>query len=277
MVPEKIKEYCMKKNGAVETYPFGEFPVCYKVAGKIFAALYPLLDNYKITLKCEPTLADFYRQQYKDIVVRGYHCPPVQQPYNNTVSINNIDENVLLDMIDHSYERVLAKLPQKEYKMVLGITTKESIISQGGIYIENIQEGFERYHYNLIEGTKEEIYQKIDELLLSNGSENSYVDFYYGKLSVNEKECIRDYLSEKSFSILKHYERLKEPVFLSLTTELLFLTEELNNKELLFCTYYFCKYPCTIWGNYNLKYPIFRNKEKIKCNDSTPTSPRSDN
>lgn len=262
MIPESIKEYCIKKRGAVETHPFGEIPICYKVAGKIFAELYPVPDNYKITLKCEPALADFYRQQYKGVVVRGYHCPPVQQPYNNTVFINDIDENVLLDMIDHSYERVLTKLPRREYERILGITTKEDIISSNGIYIENIQEGFERYHYNQLEGTRKEIYQKIYELLLDNGNENSYVDFYYGKLSVKEREYLRENLSNKSFVILNLYENLKGPVFLPLSNDLLFLTEELNTKELLFCTYYFCKYPCTVWGNYNLKYPIFTNKER---------------
>jgi predicted DNA-binding protein (MmcQ/YjbR family) len=234
------------------------------VAGKVFAELYPMPDNYKITLKCEPSLADFYRQQYKDIVVRGYHCPPVQQPYNNTVYINDIDENVLLNMIDHSYERVLSKLTQKRYKELLGITSKENIISLGGLYIENIQDGFDQYTCNMLEGTQEEIYQKIYELREKNSINSSYVDFYYGKLSLEERNNLRLGISDKSFSILNMYEYLKEPVFLPLDNDILVLTAELNAKELLFTSYYFCKFPCTVWGNYNLSYPVF-----MKRNDKT--------
>lgn len=69
-------------------YPFGEDPVCIKVHGKIFAEIYQKVDNFKITLKCEPILANYWRNQYPGIVVRGYHCPPVQQPYRNTVWVD---------------------------------------------------------------------------------------------------------------------------------------------------------------------------------------------
>lgn len=261
MILKSIKDYCLKKYGAVETHPFGDIPICYKVAGKIFAELYPLKENYKITLKCEPGLADFYRQQYKDIVVRGYHCPPMQQPYNNTIYIEKIDEDVLLNMIDHSYERVLSKLTQKDYKELLGVTSKEEIISKGGIYIENIQDGFDKYNYNMLKGTEAELYEKIEELYYKNGSEYAFVDFYYGKLSAEERDNLRKHLSNRAFSILIMYEYLKEPVFLPIDNDILYLTAELNAKELLFCTYYFCKYPCTVWGNYNLSYPMFYNKE----------------
>lgn len=44
----KIKCLCRAKSGAVETYPFGDWPICYKVRGKIFAQIY----EDKITLKC---------------------------------------------------------------------------------------------------------------------------------------------------------------------------------------------------------------------------------
>ncbi|MFA9377690.1 MAG: MmcQ/YjbR family DNA-binding protein [Lachnotalea sp.] len=261
MLIKNIKEYCLSKRGAEEVYPFGEIPICYKISGKIFAQLYPQQDNYKITLKCEPTLADFYRQQYKGTVVRGYHCPPVQQPYYNTVYINDMDENVLLNMIDHSYERVLGALTKKEYKELLGVITKERMIDMGGIYIETIQSGFDQYSCELLSGTQEELYQKINEIRLKNYEVHSYVDFYYGKLSYEERTNLRAALSDKAFSILNMYEYLKEIVFIPLYDDILYLTAELNAKELLFCTYYFCKYPCTIWGNYNLTYPMFAKKE----------------
>lgn len=112
----EITEYCLSKKEAYVDYPFGDIPLCFRVRKKIFAELYPSLENYKITLKCDPVLADFYRQEYPEIVVRGYHCPPVQQPYRNTIWIAGIDSELLYDMIDHSYAQVIQTLPKKQQK-----------------------------------------------------------------------------------------------------------------------------------------------------------------
>lgn len=111
--PEALIQYCYSKGKAYIDYPFGKEPVCIKINGKIFAEVYPKESNYKITLKCEPMLADFFRGQYPDIVVRGYHCPPAQQPHRNTVWVNEIDDWVLYGMIDHSYEQVIKSFPKK--------------------------------------------------------------------------------------------------------------------------------------------------------------------
>ncbi|MEA4963747.1 hypothetical protein SDC9_126182 [bioreactor metagenome] len=116
---EELIQYCCSKKKAYIDYPFGIEPICIKVNGKIFAEIYPKESNYKITLKCEPILADFFRNQYPDIVVRGYHCPPVQQPYRNTVWINKIDDNILYGMIDHSYEQVIKSFSKKVQKEIL--------------------------------------------------------------------------------------------------------------------------------------------------------------
>lgn len=70
---EDIKAYCQSKNRAYEDHPFGDIPVCYKLNGKIFAQIYPLEEERKITLKCSRDAGDFYRQVYPGIVVRGYH------------------------------------------------------------------------------------------------------------------------------------------------------------------------------------------------------------
>ena len=111
---EDIKNYCLSKESAYEDYPFGDIPICYRMAGGIFAQLYPLSEDYKITLRCEPEYGQFFRQAFPGIVVRGYHCPKVQQPYFNTIHLNDFkDDNLLLDMIDHSYNEVFKRLPKK--------------------------------------------------------------------------------------------------------------------------------------------------------------------
>lgn len=110
---ESIHEYCMSKACAYETRPFGKYPVCYRVAGKIFAQLHAEGDIFRITLKTNPEAADFYRRAYPGVVVRGYHCPPVQQPYWNTIDLHLFDGEVLFQMIDEAYDEVRTRLPGK--------------------------------------------------------------------------------------------------------------------------------------------------------------------
>lgn len=108
MTQEAIKVSCLEKTAAWEDLPFGAVPVCYKVNGKIFAQLYP----DKITVKCTLCRADvpagISRHRH-----RGYHCPPVQQPYWNTIILDGFPDDVLLTMIDHAYETVVASFSRK--------------------------------------------------------------------------------------------------------------------------------------------------------------------
>ena len=70
--------------------------------------------DYKITLKCTEDTGQFYRMAYPEKVVRGYHCPPVQQPYWNTVFLNDFPDEELLNMIDLAYDTVFSKFSKKE-------------------------------------------------------------------------------------------------------------------------------------------------------------------
>ncbi len=113
MQPGEIKEYCLTKQKAYEDYPFGEVPICYRLNGKIFAQLYPYEGDYKITLKCTMSAGDFYRRLYPGKVVRGYHCPPVQQPYWNTVYLSDFPDDELKYMIDLAYDTVFNSFSRK--------------------------------------------------------------------------------------------------------------------------------------------------------------------
>jgi predicted DNA-binding protein (MmcQ/YjbR family) len=105
---DEIKEYCMAKPGAYQDTPFGPFPICFKVGERIFLEWY--LEE-KITLRCEPMLADYYRRTYPKLVVVGYHCPDRQKPYKNTVYLNQgLEDALVYDMIDHSYQEAAKRL-----------------------------------------------------------------------------------------------------------------------------------------------------------------------
>ena len=98
MNPQDISVYCLAKPSVLETLPFGQWPICYKVGGKIFAQLYP----DKLTVKCTKFSGEAFRQAYPGVVVRGYHCPPVQQPYWNTIYLDQFPADQLPMMIDHA-------------------------------------------------------------------------------------------------------------------------------------------------------------------------------
>ena len=115
LIYEDIKSYCLSKKEAYLDCPFGPFPICIKVHNRIFLEWYP--DEEKITVRCEPGLADFYRQQYPGIVIPGYHCPPLQKPYKNTVYLNQgLGDDLVYDMLDHSYEEAVKRLPKNVQK-----------------------------------------------------------------------------------------------------------------------------------------------------------------
>lgn len=117
MTYEDISHYCMEKTGAFVDTPFGPFPICYKVGNRIFLEWYP---EGKLTLRCEPVLSDHYRSLYPGVVIVGYHCPDRQKPYKNTVYLDRgLDERILWDMIDISYEEAVKRLRKQDREKLL--------------------------------------------------------------------------------------------------------------------------------------------------------------
>lgn len=113
MTHEQLLAYCLKKPGAYIDHPFGPDSTIVKVERRIFAQLFQLKGQDKVTLNCDMMTGQFYRQLYPGVIVRGYHCPPVQQPYFNTFPLDgSLPDDVILEMADHSYQTVVGKLPK---------------------------------------------------------------------------------------------------------------------------------------------------------------------
>lgn len=94
------------------------YTICYKLNGKVFAQIYPYPEDYKITLKCTADEGQFYRMVYLGKVVRGYHCPPVQQPYWDTIYLDDFLDEELLNMLDQAYETVFNSFSKKVQKQI---------------------------------------------------------------------------------------------------------------------------------------------------------------
>jgi predicted DNA-binding protein (MmcQ/YjbR family) len=101
--------YCLSKNRAEETLPFGEDTLVFKVAGKMFAVIsFSEPDN--CNLKCDPDYAVELRTQY-DAVRPGYHMN--KQHWNTVVFNADLSDKLIYELIDHSYEKVVEGLPKK--------------------------------------------------------------------------------------------------------------------------------------------------------------------
>lgn len=107
----------MSKPEAYVDFPFGDIPICIKIRKRLFAQIYPRTQDQKITLNCDRPTGEYYRSKYPDTVTRGYHCPPVMQPYFNTIQLNGVvPDDELKKMIDHSYITVVKKLTKRDQK-----------------------------------------------------------------------------------------------------------------------------------------------------------------
>ena len=113
MTTEDWIAYCLSKPGAYIDHPFGVDSTILKVEKRIFAQFFQLHGQESCTVNCDAVSGQFYRQTYPEIVVRGWHCPPVQQPYFNTFPLNGAPtDDTITEMLDLSYRTVVGKLPK---------------------------------------------------------------------------------------------------------------------------------------------------------------------
>jgi predicted DNA-binding protein (MmcQ/YjbR family) len=110
MFLDEVRKYCLKKKGVAEELPFGDDNPVYKVLGKIFliASLTPPIT---INLKCDPEKAIDLRERHSEIQP-GYH---MNKRYWNTIDLEGaLSDKLILEMIDHSYELVVAGLKKSD-------------------------------------------------------------------------------------------------------------------------------------------------------------------
>ena len=107
---ETLREYCLSKKGAAESFPFGEDTLVFKAKDKIFLLVSLSSNPLQFNAKCEPEKAIELREQY-DAVQPGYH---MNKKHWNTVIIDgSISTALLKEMIDDSYNLIVQSLPKK--------------------------------------------------------------------------------------------------------------------------------------------------------------------
>lgn len=109
-LPDAI-EHCLSKPCVEETTPFGPDVLVYKVAGKVFALTNPDSFPPRMNLKCDPERSVELRAEY-EAIIPGYH---MNKKHWNTITLDDSVPSALVrELIDHSYELVVASLPKSK-------------------------------------------------------------------------------------------------------------------------------------------------------------------
>jgi len=109
MSPAELRDHCLAFTGAQETFPFGPETSVFKVDGKMFALSQLGADSLRVSLKCEPQLAEVLRAAH-DAVLPGYHLN--KRHWNTVIIDGSLPDAAIRDMIEDSYDLVVSKLPR---------------------------------------------------------------------------------------------------------------------------------------------------------------------
>lgn len=89
--------------------PFGPDVLVYKVGGKAFALTVPDQFPSRMNLKCDPERAIALREEY-EAIVPGYHMN--KRHWNTLMLDGSLPSKLVRELIDHSYDLVVAGLPR---------------------------------------------------------------------------------------------------------------------------------------------------------------------
>ena len=123
---DTIRTHCLKKKGKVtEDFPFDDEILVYKIYGKIFLLMNINAIPLNINLKCDPERAIELRERY-DAIIPGFHMN--KKMWNTIVVDGRLTDKLILELIDHSYDEVVKKLPIKFAKLIIGDFKKRNAL-----------------------------------------------------------------------------------------------------------------------------------------------------
>lgn len=111
---EEFREHCLSVAGATESLPFiGHNILVMKVMGKMFAfiPLAPRDGRFVANLKCDPERSVELRERYSGIGP-GHH--PSTLLWNGVDIDSDVPDTLIVDLIRHSAEEVVKKLPKNK-------------------------------------------------------------------------------------------------------------------------------------------------------------------
>ncbi|GAA1336949.1 MmcQ/YjbR family DNA-binding protein [Arthrobacter roseus] len=120
MDAQQLRTQCLALAGAFEDFPFGPETAVFKVRaadGKAKMFALSSLDEraLSVSLKCEPDLAVQLRAAHPE-VTGAYHLN--KKHWNGVVCNGALQEGMIADMIEDSYDLVVASLPRRDREIL---------------------------------------------------------------------------------------------------------------------------------------------------------------
>ena len=110
---EDLREFCLSVKGADESFPFFDDRILvFKVMGKMFAYvnIEPKDALFGVSMKCDPDKSLELREQYEG-VVNGQHTKALE--WNSICLESDVPDDLIKELILHSVDEVIRKLPKK--------------------------------------------------------------------------------------------------------------------------------------------------------------------
>lgn len=102
---EEIRNYCLQKENSDEGFPFDDSSLVFKVNQKIFLILFLNSHPAFFNVKTLPEWSEELRENHPKITA-GYH---MNKKHWNSVFFEDLDKDLVLKLIDHSYDLVSKK------------------------------------------------------------------------------------------------------------------------------------------------------------------------
>ena len=106
---EELREYCLAKKAATESFPFDETTLVFKVMNKMFA-ITDLVDEFSVVIKTDPEKYHSLLEQYSAVRQPRYF----RGSWVQVMIDGSIDEDLIKRWIDESYELIVANLPKRD-------------------------------------------------------------------------------------------------------------------------------------------------------------------
>jgi predicted DNA-binding protein (MmcQ/YjbR family) len=111
MTQKEFEEFVLSLPKVWLDYPFGEETAVYKFGekpdGKIMAIVAENTKPLRVSLKCDPQLAELLREKY-ETVIPGYHLN--KKHWNTIICTGQLDNDEIFDLARVSYQLVGGKL-----------------------------------------------------------------------------------------------------------------------------------------------------------------------
>ena len=109
MNAEEIREYCLAKKAVTEGFPFDNETLVFKVGGKMFLLMSLEKQPISISVKTDVQWSEELRASYSQIT-GAYHMSKIHW---NSVVLEGLTKDLILKMIDHSYDLIFKSLTKK--------------------------------------------------------------------------------------------------------------------------------------------------------------------